>query len=90
VNQEPEFVAETLAWCNDIRADQGREPLKRLPKGKIQDPFSCPCGEATGLEVDYRVAYGRDGGVVCDLPLAVQRFVVAFDNCELPQYVSAE
>lgn len=86
---EPEFVAETLAWCNSIRAEKGMEPLDCLPKGLPGDPASCPCGAATGLRV--RV-YTYDDGVDGDpmmrgaVPDAVNEFVISFDDGQLPQY----
>lgn len=86
---EPQFVAETLAWCNERRAEKDLEPLDALPKGKREDPQTCPCGRATGLWVDSE-AYGIDqeswARNPIPLPGAVTDFVAAFDDCELPQY----
>lgn len=84
---EPEFVAGTLAWCNEMRAKKDRPPLDRLPKGTRDDPWTCPCGRATGLYVD-RDRFGDDGdaGTPHDLPGPVIDFVRAFDAGELPQY----
>jgi hypothetical protein len=82
---EPAFVAATLAWCNEIRAGKGMEPLERLPKGARKNPMSCPCGAATGLYVkSYR--YGDDHLGALPLPNAVIEFVAAFDLGVLPQY----
>ncbi len=84
---EPGFVAETLAWCNERRAEKGMEPLDRLPKGDREDPASCPCGKATGLWVDNRT-FGPTQSLhqANPLPQEVIEFVEAFDGGDLPQY----
>jgi hypothetical protein len=87
IEREPAFVAETLAWCNEIRAGKGMEPLACLPKGKRHDPSSCPCGKATGLLVFSFYARERAGKrATRDTTRAVEDFVLAFDRRELPQY----
>jgi hypothetical protein len=84
---EPEFVAETLAWCNEMRAQDGLGPLDCLPKGLRNDPLSCPCGKATGLYVEHE-SFGptRETKYTNDLPDPVIRFVAAFDDGHLPRY----
>lgn len=85
---DPPFVAETLAWCNERRAEKNLEPLDRLPKGVRTDGRSCPCGKATGLYV-YSSCYAPaedPNNTIDDTPRPVQEFVAAFDNKELPQY----
>jgi hypothetical protein len=91
--KEPAFVAETLAWCNSHRVKQGKKPLKRLPKGKIHEADSCPCGKATGLWV-YVIDYSqqpfyapRDLRATKPLPESVKKFVKAFDAGLLPRYI---
>jgi hypothetical protein len=44
MKKEPKYVAETLAWCNKRRKEQGKRPLKKMPKGRMSDPSSCPGG----------------------------------------------
>ncbi len=86
---EPAFVAETLAWCNERRAERGMEPLDRLPKGRRVDGRSCPCGSATGLHVAAVYYFDPSEGLEPEeheLPEAVCEFVKAFDECALPQY----
>ncbi len=86
---DPPFVAETLAWCNERRAERNLPPLDRLPKGRRVDGRSCPCGSATGLHVAAAYYFDPDGGdepEEFDLPQAVVEFVKAFDECGLPQY----
>jgi hypothetical protein len=85
MDSEPAYVQATLEWCNFQRAAQGLKPLDRLPKGKISDPRSCPCGAATGLEVSLTFYITREG-YDRDLPKDVQLFVLAFDRGKLPQY----
>lgn len=89
---ELQFVAGTLAWCNERRAEQRKKPLEKLPKGYRRDGSSCPCGKATGLHVT-RFSYGPPDYIanpqatkLGDLPQAVVTFVAAFDAGELPQY----
>lgn len=57
--QEPQYVAETLGWCNDRRVEKGMEPLDRLPKGQRGNGSSCPCGKATGVHVGA-LTWGAD------------------------------
>ncbi len=90
---DPPFVAETLAWCNEKRAERDLLPLSSLPLGIQSDPKSCPCGKATGLYVDQdyytntREEWFRDSHKLRKkLPFAVRDFVCAFDEGELPQY----
>jgi hypothetical protein len=87
---EPAFVAETLAWCNEIRAAQGKPPLDRLPKGKRADPKSCPCGTATGADVAFEFYYLPRDRKEYSLPEPVRKFVRAFDQGMLLQYVENE
>lgn len=94
---DPDFVAGTLAWCNEIRAEQGKEPLDRLPRGHVSDPASCPCGLATGMYVDADSYIPKDqfpAGSQWDenaprLPTDVMLFVEAFDEIQLPQYIAS-
>ena len=57
--------------------------------------MSCPCGSATGLAVFAGAAYPvSDGHPVYDVkirvPKSVERFVIAFDEGDFPQYVKKE
>ncbi len=90
---EPEFVAATLKWCNERRAEQDLGPLDALPKGRRKDDHSCPCGAATGLWVgtdyykdDSLSSSSRMSLQLHDLPSEVMEFVAAFDAGRLPQY----
>ncbi len=90
MKNEPEYVAGTLAWCNEIRKTKGKEPLQRLPKGKPMDGHSCPCGKATGVyvgaigwaETEHDYNYKQHKYV----PTCVMDFVAEFDMGRLPQY----
>ena len=89
--KEPLYVWLCLEWCNEKRAQKGLEPLKFLPKGRISDPLSCPCGAATGLNVGsgtyhFPVPLGAVPEYH-DLPEAVRVFVSQFDAGHLPQYI---
>lgn len=81
---EPAYVAATLAWCNRLRAQDGKKPLRRLPRGRRGSPESCPCGKATGWNVRRFTARRRVEWV--NAPPGVTRFVRAFDAGELPEY----
>lgn len=81
-----ELKQATLAWCNYIRAKRELEPLTELPKGKMVDPKSCPCGEATGLEVHTIVCY-NNGDFVEFLPPEVTAFIREFDRGNIPELV---
>lgn len=88
MSDEPAFVAETLQWCNERRAEKGKKSLKKLPKGIRRDANSCPCGEATGLTVfadAYREQVDSYEGEL-PVPSCVTEFVQAFDGGQLPQY----
>lgn len=50
--EDTSFIAKTLEWCNGVRAGKGLEPLAEMPKGRQNDPVSCPCGKAAGVWVD--------------------------------------
>src|SRR4051812_10148994 len=86
---EPLFVVETLAWCNEQRAEKREPPLDRLPRG-THSGFSCPCGAATGLYVGTEHAWEPerrvDSSTWIELPSGVRAFVKAFDLGHLPQY----
>lgn len=83
---EPDCVIATLRWCNEKRAEQGKGSLDRLPKGRLGDPLSCPCGKATGLHVWTHFWASEAFMDVGSLPLAVVEFVALFDGGSLPQY----
>lgn len=88
LTDEPSFVAETLDWCNARRAEDGKPPLDRLPRGRPDDPTSCPCGKASGWLV-YQDYATREGSEPFTLPESVTEFVIFFDDGELPQYDEA-
>lgn len=89
LNLQPELVAATLAWCNERRAEQGKEPLDKLPKGRRRDPKSCPCGKATELFVDFHTyQVEKNDGKAQPLPREVAQFVYLFDSGGLPEYDS--
>lgn len=85
-----EIIQSTLDWCNELRAKQGLEALTELPKGRLRDPFSCPCGSATNYYVGFEAARFlgsvADAFVDINLPEVVRKFVVLFDNGQLPQF----
>lgn len=95
MKKEPKYVAETLAWCNARRKEQGKKPVSKLPKGYMRDPESCPCGRACGLVVGLQtfgthdeslaISWGLGGEI---LPRPVKQFVKAFDAGKLPQYMA--
>lgn len=80
-----------LVWCNEIRAKQKKEPLIDLPKGKIADPESCPCGKATGLYVSAFAYYSPMQLGHMDfhgnLPQLVRDFVYLFDSRQYPDLI---
>lgn len=87
-----QIVKNTLRWCNSQRKKQGLRPLKALPKGKLSDPVSCPCGKASKLEVFCSAAYPPDYSIDdpkgrIKLPVSVQLFVRDFDNGLFPELV---
>lgn len=87
--EEPAFVAETLAWCNTKRVEKGLEPLAQMPKGRRDDGHSCPCGVAARLYVSsnsYVDGHPINDGDWGELPEPVREFVALFDNGHLPQY----
>lgn len=83
-NLQP-LVDATLAWCNERRAERGRTPLDRLPKGRRGHARECPCGTASGLRV-YSNVYTDESGVRHDTPSPVKAFINAFDAGRLPEY----
>lgn len=86
---EPAFVAATLKWCNELRKEQGKKPLDKLPTGKRKDPDSCPCGKAANLFVGtayYAHLPKKKYNTMLVLPATVMDFVKHFDRGDLPQY----
>jgi len=91
MRRRDEITEATLAWCNDRRTEQDKEPLADLPLGTQEDPTSCPCGAATGLYVDWDFyvvldANGDKTEEVHELPHEVQDFVKYFDAGQYPEY----
>ena len=84
ISKEPAYVAATLAWCNERRTEQSKEPLHRLPKGKRNDGDSCPCGKATEMFVGDVCASFKEKMI--STPAKVADFIHAFDEGRLPQY----
>jgi hypothetical protein len=90
---ESTYIAETLAWCNALRKERGKAPLKKLPRGERYEGESCPCGKATGLFVERYGAYvsrqefeRSAASLVANTTPSVRRFIGAFDLGDLPQY----
>jgi hypothetical protein len=86
--KEPAYVAATLKWCNERRKEKGKKPLKKMPKGRIADPSSCPCGRTADLIVGAE-EWRPQGSTPDDYnptPGPVRKFVYAFDAGRLPQY----
>lgn len=85
-----EIISGTLAWCNERRAEKGKEPLSELPMGRIGDPLSCPCGKACGLWVG-EISFCDRGSVMNKykplLPEPVRKFVALFDKREFPDLI---
>lgn len=71
-----------LDWCNGKRAEQGKDLLSELPKGKPGDPDSCPCGVATGWRVTNAFAYFGARSEM--LPSGVREFTIHFDRGLFP------
>ena len=89
-------IAAALVELNVIRALYDMPKLQTMPKGEIQEPFSCPV--ANGLE-GTDVAEGLGGVSVSseqigvgdrsfNTPPAIARFVDAFDNRRYPHLVA--
>lgn len=77
----------TLDWCNERRAEQGKDPLDELPKGRRSDPHTCPCGKATGLRVlTYFYSTPDDfSQPETPLPEDVTCFITSFDAGMYPE-----
>ena len=95
VLQDPEIAA--LLWLNEARAELGLYALNRLPCGERHSAGSCPL--ANGLvEYDKMRLWIPHAPIVCNthasvsgldihrwtLPLAVTRFIGAFDGGAYP------
>jgi hypothetical protein len=83
-----------MSSCNERRKEQGKKPLKKIPKGKLYDPLSCPCGIASGLKVGVGLWASDLDKILARNPHAkltpecVRQFVHAFDTGKLPQYIA--
>lgn len=98
--EKERLIQGTLDWCNHIRAQENKPQLTKLPKGKIRDGESCPCGKATDLYVgrtvflpikEHRQAIVRNSPPkISDgekLPRVVQEFITQFDKQEFPELI---
>lgn len=90
--EKERLIAGTLEWCNAERAKQGKEPLTELPKGRVRDPLSCPCGTATGLWVGRHTFCSTDekryrDKPEYDLPIVVSLFTQEFDDGTFPELI---
>lgn len=81
----------TLEWCNKQRDRKNMKPLEELPKGKVGDPESCPCGKATNMDVGFTdaVDYSIVPAFKTLLPPDVMGFVHHFDNEEIPELIDS-
>ncbi len=81
------YEAEALAWCNKRRAERGKKPIKKLPKGRKMSTDSCPCAKATPTKVGLTRWWWRDCSVLDKghlLPFSVCQFVEFFDTGYYP------
>lgn len=80
----------TLKKVNEIRAELGLVPVRRLQKGKRSNPECCPISMSIKHKWDENTAvYTRYTLVYVDgdwfsLNKAVEKFIRAFDNGEFP------
>jgi hypothetical protein len=85
----------TVAFVNEVRANQGRPPLQNLPPGTPGDSNACPIAKATGLACDGSAVYpeGTESVLddpVCFLPEAVEFFTTNFDNGKYPDLIQED
>ena len=87
-----------LAWCNEIRAELGREPVTEIAKGIRHDDCYCPIANTIGDAQNpskiqvlnwLTVKQPSSGYLHCLLPNSVLRFINSFDRGELPEYEEA-
>lgn len=84
---DEELKEGTLKWCNEIRAETNKEPITELPKGKLGDPKTCPCGTATGTLVNLVTFRYHPDDNAKPLPQVVIDFVNRFDGGYFPELV---
>lgn len=74
----------------------GLKPLKRLPKGDIESPYSCPIGRALKGKVEVPttedgdaifIPFEEDASVKLLTTKAVDKFIAEFDSGNYPELI---
>ena len=73
------LLERALRDVNKIRKDQGREPLKAMPKGLWASASNCPIARAIGSSVGSTTTKG------VLLSKAIQQFISKFDSGGYPE-----
>lgn len=77
-----------LRFVNARRKERGLSPLRKLPAGRRENPYSCPCASACGasITVGYiRWRWGRDTATNVDaMRMGVPRYFVTFFDTHAP------
>lgn len=85
---EDEVYEQTLAFVNELRASQGREPLDEMPQGVPDSAADCPVARALPFG---RTSVGppgmsiRFGDARFDMPPYVSQFIREFDSGLRPE-----
>ena len=82
-----------LKWVNRIRKEYlGKGPIKRMPRGRINEPKSCPVHDALwpsgvgGYVRTYQVESG-DNEVMFRIPKFVSVWIRRFDAGKYPELI---
>lgn len=88
----------TLAFVNRLRAQQGRKPLQRMPKGQPGSRISCPIAVAlrfnrmqssvTESYIDFPLRNGPSKTVgPMRIPQYVKDFIGEYDRRNIPELI---
>lgn len=66
-----------LDFCNDVRKDLGRAPVKQLRKGTLQDAESCPLANT----INYQARNRAEVCDCCGVYLASNKYERELDKC---------
>jgi len=93
-------ISRTLAFVNRLRAEQGRKPLKKMPKGTPGGAYTCPIATALRAGLPHsssaRFSYGsvlityyNKHNVFSSIysPKYVFDFAWAFDHNRIPELI---
>ena len=77
-----------LKFCNNVRKDMGKKPVKTIACGIKGNNQRCPVARTIGgISVGHKTICKIRGGVITFTPFIIERFIYDFDHGKIPELI---